>query len=96
MSSELSAEEIKHHVKVYVRVFIALAVLTLLTVGVSYLHLNIYLAVAVALLIATFKGSLVATFFMHLVSERKIILWILGFTVFFFFFLLLFPTLFKY
>jgi len=29
------------------------------------------LAVFVALLIATFKGSLVASFFMHLVSEKK-------------------------
>ena len=70
-------EEIRHHVKIYLRVFAALAVLTGLTVAVSYLHLPILAAVAVALFIACIKGSLVAGFFMHLVNERKILLYIL-------------------
>ena len=31
--------------------------------------------------IATVKGALVAGYFMHLISERKLIYWVLGFTV---------------
>lgn len=91
--SGLTPAEVHHHVKIYIRVFFALAVLTVLTVGVSYLHLPVALAVAVALVIATFKASLVATFFMHLNAERKIVMWILALTMFFFIFLLIWPTI---
>jgi cytochrome c oxidase subunit IV len=88
-----SPEEVKKHVKVYVAVFLTLAVLTIVTVAVAYLHLPMIPAIAVALLIATFKGSLVAGFFMHLFQEKPIVLWILLLTVFFFFHLLLIPVL---
>ena len=40
--------------------------------------------IAVALFIATGKAFLVAGYFMHLVSEKKMIYGILAFTVFFF------------
>ena len=86
-------EEVKRHSKIYIRVFLALAVLTVVTVAVSYFHLPVLWAVGVALVIATFKGSLVAAFFMHLSSEKKIITVILLITVFFFLALLLLPTL---
>jgi caa(3)-type oxidase subunit IV len=46
----------------------------------------------VALLIATVKGSLVACYFMHLISEKKLILWVMLLTVVFFIVLLLVPT----
>lgn len=86
-----SPESIQKHVKIYVFVFAALAVLTVVTVAVSYLHLPFALAVAVALFIATLKGSLVALFFMHLISEKKVIFSILAFTLFFFLCLLILP-----
>ncbi|MBI4432897.1 MAG: cytochrome C oxidase subunit IV family protein [Candidatus Omnitrophica bacterium] len=70
-------EEIHHHVKIYIRVFAALAALTVLTVGVSYIKLPVMAAILVALFIATIKSSLVAAFFMHLANEKKIIYWIL-------------------
>ena len=89
-------EAIKHHVKIYVRVFIALAVLTVVTVAVSTLHLPVLWAVLIALIIASFKSSLVAGFFMHLVSEKKIILWILALVVPLFLFLLFVPSLSHY
>jgi len=66
-------EHIKKHVQVYILVFVALMVLTVVTVAVSYLHLSIGKAIAVALFIATIKGSLVALYFMHLISEKKVI-----------------------
>ncbi len=91
--SHLSEEEVKHHVKIYIRVFAALAVLTGLTVSVSYLHLPLLWAVLIALVIASFKGSLVAAFFMHLSTEKKIIVTILFFTVLFFFAVLIIPSI---
>lgn len=94
--SHLSQEEVKHHVKIYIRVFIALAILTVLTVAVSYFHLPVVWAVIVALVIASFKGSLVAAFFMHLSGEKKIIFAILLFTVLFFLFVLVLPSISHY
>jgi len=46
----------------------------------------------VALLIATIKGSLVACYFMHLISEKKLIYWVMALTVAFFVVLLLVPV----
>ena len=88
-----SAEEIKKHVKVYITVFAALMVLTVVTVGVSYLRLAIPLAITVALIIATIKGSLVASYFMHLVSEKTPIYWALMLTAVFFVALMFLPLL---
>ncbi|HKQ98289.1 MAG TPA: cytochrome C oxidase subunit IV family protein [Candidatus Polarisedimenticolia bacterium] len=84
--------DIDKHVRIYITVFVTLMVLTLVTVAVSYLHLPLHLAVAVALLIATIKGSLVACYFMHLISEKKLIYSVLAITVFMFIVLLLVPV----
>ncbi len=89
--SGLSEQAIKRQVQTYVRVFIALAILTVLTVGVSYLKLPVALAVTVALFIAFVKGSLVAAFFMHLANEKKLILFILILATAFFLVLLFAP-----
>jgi cytochrome c oxidase subunit 4 len=87
------ADDIRSHVKTYLMVFGALMVLTVVTVGVSYLHLPVVLAVLVALVVATIKGSLVAMFFMHLLNERKLIYYLLILTVVFFVFLMFLPVL---
>jgi caa(3)-type oxidase subunit IV len=57
----------------YLRVYAALLVATIVTVGVSTLHLAVPWAVTVALAIAAFKASLVALNFMHLRRERTVI-----------------------
>jgi len=77
MEHGATAEDIKKHVRTYVAIFVALACLTVVTVGVSYLHLTMPIAVTIALLIATIKASLVAAYFMHLISETKLIYYIL-------------------
>ena len=69
---------IQSHIKVYRNVFIALIILTVLTVAVSYIHFNlVWVGVFVGLLIASVKGYLVAANFMHLNDESKTIYWIL-------------------
>ncbi len=88
-----SVEEVKKHVRVYIVVFAALAALTIITVAVSYLHLPTPKAVAVALFVASIKGTLVAAYFMHLVSEKKIITSILILTAFFLVTLLVLPSI---
>jgi len=50
------------------------------------------IAVSVALLVATVKGSLVACYFMHLISEKKLIYAVLALTVVFFIALLALPV----
>jgi cytochrome c oxidase subunit 4 len=85
------AADIDKHVRTYITVFVALMVLTLVTVGVSRLHFSVPVAVAVALVVATVKGALVACYFMHLVSERKLIYAVLALTVLFFVVLIALP-----
>ena len=75
--------DIKKEVRGYIIVLVVLMALTLLTVTVKYLHLQLKEAVAVALLIATIKGSLVACYFMHLITEKKLIYTILTFAALF-------------
>ena len=88
-----SVDDVKKSVKTYFVIFGALMALTIITVGVSYVHLPIALAVIVALVVATIKGSLVAMYFMHLLHERKVIYWVLILTVIFFVFLMFVPLL---
>ena len=85
--------DIDRHVKIYITVFVALMVLTVVTVAISYLHLPVPMAITVALLVATVKGSLVACYFMHLISEKKLIYAVLALTVAFFVVLLALPIL---
>jgi cytochrome c oxidase subunit 4 len=86
------AADIDKHVRIYITVFVALMVLTIVTVAISRLHLPVPLAVTVALFVATIKGSLVAGYFMHLISEKKLILAVLALTVVFFAVLLFVPA----
>ena len=87
------AADIDRHVRIYITVFVALMVLTIVTVAISRFHLPVPMAIAVAMLVATIKGSLVACYFMHLISEKKLIYAVLGLTVAFFIALLFLPIL---
>lgn len=88
------AEEARKHIKVYLGVLGALAVLTVVTVSAAGLQTGIIVGVAIAMLIAVVKGSLVAGFFMHLLYDRKG--WLYGLLVLcfvFFVVLMLLPVL---
>jgi cytochrome c oxidase subunit 4 len=85
------AVDIDRHVRIYITVFVTLMVLTIVTVAVSRFHLPVPIAVSVALIVATIKGSLVACYFMHLISEKKLIYAVLALTAVFFAALLALP-----
>jgi cytochrome c oxidase subunit 4 len=86
-------EDMHHHVRTSIRVFVGLMVLTVITVVVSYFHLAVALAITAALIVATLKGSMVAAYFMHLKSEKPAIYWILVLTVLFWVHLMFIPVL---
>lgn len=87
MGDHSSPEHIKKSIRAYMFVFGALLVGTLLTVWAATLEFNKThprVGITVALIIATVKASLVAGYFMHLISEKKAIYATLATTAFFF------------
>ena len=77
--------ESAHSVRGYLFVYFALLAGTGLTVWASFIPFGSReINIAVALLIAGVKAFLVAGYFMHLISERKMIYNVMGFTAFFF------------
>lgn len=91
--SEHNTEEMLKHIKVYILVFLALAVLTVATVWAAYIHVSPVMHITIALAIASVKGGLVMAYFMHLINERKLIHFILIITAVFFIVLLLITSL---
>jgi cytochrome c oxidase subunit IV len=83
--------DIDRQVRTYIIIFVTLMALTFVTVAISRLDLPVPAAVALALVVASIKGGLVASYFMHLISERKLIWWVLWFTVSCFIAVLLLP-----
>ncbi|MBI1827597.1 MAG: cytochrome C oxidase subunit IV family protein [Planctomycetes bacterium] len=82
------------HVRLYLTVFAALAVGTVVTVAANQLHVEHALAIGIALGIATVKASLVAAVFMHLKWERSAWIWsTLALCAVFFVVLLFIPVL---
>ena len=68
-------EAIKKTIRTYWMIGAALFAFTGITVAVNQVHLAVPLAITIALIIATMKGSMVASVFMHLSHEQK---WIYG------------------
>ncbi len=76
--------DVAAQVRGYLVVFGALLVLTVVTVGVSYLHLPRGRPSPSVIAIALVKAALVAMFFMHLKGEKPMVYWPLGLTAFLF------------
>jgi cytochrome c oxidase subunit 4 len=76
--------DISKHIRGYLIIGGTLIVGTVLTVLASYVDLGHSWNIVLALIIATVKASLVALYFMHLISEKQMIYTVLGFTAFFF------------
>ena len=87
----MTPEEVKHHIKTYVIVFIALAFLTVVTVAISYLDIGVKAGIALGLFVASIKASLVACYFMHLIDEKTTIYWTLIATAISFLILIFLP-----
>lgn len=77
------SSDISKHIRGYMIVGGTLLIGTILTVLASYVELGHQWNIVLALAIAAVKASLVALFFMHLISERQMIYIVLAFTAFF-------------
>ena len=85
-SDDHGDHDIASHLKTYLAVFAALLVGTVVTVSLYYVHFeSMALTIAIALFIASIKSFLVAGYFMHLLTEKKVIYGIMAVTVVFFF-----------
>jgi caa(3)-type oxidase subunit IV len=63
----------------YIQVFVGLAVLTAVEVGISALQIDKTLQIIVLLLLAAAKAALVAMFFMHLRYDHRVLTLVGGF-----------------
>ena len=86
-------EAIKKSIRSYMVVGALLLVFTGVTVAANAFHLAVPAAITLALIIASIKGTMVASVFMHLSHEKKWIYGSLLLTVFFFIVLLFLPLL---
>jgi len=86
-----TAEEIRGEIRRYWIIGLALFLLTIITVTVSYMDISTGMAVFVALLIACIKAGLVAAVFMHLISEKQAVYALLILTAVFFAALMILP-----
>jgi len=84
-ASDHGHEDHASHKRVYWTIGAALLVGTIITVLARQLEFSsVALTIAVALFIASIKSFLVAGYFMHLLSEKKMIYLVLGTTFAFF------------
>ena len=86
-------EAIKKSIRSYMVVGALLLVFTGVTVVANSFHLAVPAAITLALIIASIKGTMVASVFMHLSHEKKWIYGSLLLTAFFFIVLLFLPLL---
>jgi len=77
MSLMNDAESIKKEVKRYYVIFGSLLTLSLAAVALNYLHLPLTITVVITLLIASTQVFLAAGYFMHLISEKTIMVYLL-------------------
>ena len=92
----MNTHNLEQHKSIYLRVLLALFILTVVTVSASFFDFgSMAIAVIVGLAIAFVKGFLVAGNFMHLLNEVKPIYWLLMLTVVFFLVLFFMPMLWE-
>ncbi len=84
-------ESVRRSVRLYLKIGGSLLLFTAITVAANRFHFVVPVAIAVALIIATIKGSMVASVFMHLNNEQRWIYGALILTVFFFIVLMCLP-----
>ena len=78
-------DDVSSHVRTYLGVFLAVLMGTGLPVGLYFVHFqSMAVTITIALFIASIKAFLVAGYFMHLLSEKKMIYSVLMVTAVFF------------
>ncbi len=90
--SSVNPELIKKEIRGYLVIFAGLVSLSFAAVALSYLHLPLHVAIILTLIIASIQVFLAAGYFMHLISEKLVFIYIvLSFTAVFALAVLLLP-----
>jgi caa(3)-type oxidase subunit IV len=72
-----SPEALAHEERRYLRIFLILGILTVMEVGVTYMKSLPHAVIAMSLVVmAATKAALVALYYMHLSSEKRLLTWI--------------------
>ena len=69
-------EQLAHEQRRYIQVFVWLAVLTAIEIGVIYLPLSKFAIGLMLVLLAATKAALVALYYMHLAVEKRTLMYI--------------------
>ena len=84
-SSEQELNDVRKHVRQHIIIAIGVALGTIMTLWTSQTDFGSFSRnVAITLVIAAIQAFMVAAFFMHLLSEKKLIYCFLAFTAIFF------------
>lgn len=88
-----NSQDVSKMVGVYKRLFIILAIVTGLGIGIAFLHLPVWVAIGIAFIIMAIKSKVVIDSFKHLIVGRNLILVLFGLTGIFFISVILLPLL---
>ncbi len=91
--SSSNSEDVSKMVVVYKKLFLVLAVITALGIGIAYLHVPVWVAILIAFIIMAIKGKVVIDAFKHLIVGRNLILVLFGLTAIFFVAVIILPLL---
>ena len=80
----MSTETLQKEKRQYVTIFVSLLFLTLVSVAIHYMHLPAAINIVFILTISIAQAILSACYLMHLISERKLIYFVLLLTATFF------------
>ncbi len=74
-------ENIQKEIKKHITIYILLLILTVINFSLSRMHLSAVETLSGVLSIALIQGSMVVCYFMHLLSEKKMIHFVLILTI---------------
>ena len=69
----MAQQSIQDEIKQYLTIFVCLIVLTAVSVGIHFLHLNQTLSIILILSVAVIQAVLSTCYLMHLISEKKLV-----------------------
>ena len=88
-----TTHDVSKMVGIYKKLFLLLTMVTVAGIGIAFLHMPVWLAIAAALGIMAFKSKIVLDCFKHLLGGRQVLVVVFGLTAIFVLGLLLLPVL---
>ncbi len=81
---DMTNQDIQKETKNYLVIFGGLLILTGVSLGVHFMHLPVQLSIVIIIGIALTQAAISAAYYMHLISEKKLIFFVLAMAASFF------------